>query len=108
MLPNWRSLLFVPADNQACQQKALTLGADAVILDLEDGVAAAAKAQAQQHIAQAAKALRDAGIGVVVRINSNWRAVMEDLAFAVDADVQAIMVPKVEDGAPAGYRGDAR
>jgi citrate lyase subunit beta / citryl-CoA lyase len=97
MLPNCRSLLFVPADNSTRLQKALALGADAVILDLEDGVTSAAKAQARQNIALAAQQLHDGGIGVVVRINAGWRDVMADLAAAIDPSMQAIMVPKVED-----------
>lgn len=99
MLPPWRSLLFVPADNRARRDKALTLAADAVILDLEDGVAAGAKAQAREELAAAATALRERGIGVVVRINSGWRNVLADLAVAVHPAVQALMLPKVEDPA---------
>ena len=38
-----RSLLFAPANHARRVEKALTLGADAVILDLEDAVATARK-----------------------------------------------------------------
>ena len=41
-----RSLLFVPADGGKKLQKALTCGADAVIVDLEDSIAHDGKAQA--------------------------------------------------------------
>ena len=37
-LPSWRSLLFIPANNQAFVRKAHSRGADAIILDLEDSV----------------------------------------------------------------------
>ena len=37
----WRSMLFAPADNAERCAKAARAGADAVILDLEDGVALA-------------------------------------------------------------------
>ena len=42
-----RSFLFVPASEERKLAKASTLPADAVILDLEDGVAAARKAEAR-------------------------------------------------------------
>lgn len=42
-----RSLLFVPGDRPERMEKALTLGADALILDLEDSVALAGKAAAR-------------------------------------------------------------
>jgi citrate lyase subunit beta / citryl-CoA lyase len=93
---SWRSLLLVPADNEALLQRAFTTAADAVVLDLEDGVAAAAKTKARECIPAAARALAVAGIGVVVRINVAWRAVLADLEVAVSTDVHAIMVPKVE------------
>ncbi|GAO38330.1 putative citrate lyase beta subunit [Sphingomonas changbaiensis NBRC 104936] len=46
-----RSLLFVPGDRPERMEKALTLGADALILDLEDSVAPANKAAARAAIA---------------------------------------------------------
>ena len=42
-----RSLLFVPADSEKKLAKSLELGADCVIVDLEDSVAPAAKAKAR-------------------------------------------------------------
>ena len=42
-LPNWRSLLYVPASAEKFVAKAHERGADVVILDLEDGVAPDAK-----------------------------------------------------------------
>ena len=43
-----RSLLFVPGDRPDRMEKALDAGADALILDLEDAVAPAAKAEARK------------------------------------------------------------
>ena len=43
-----RSFLFVPADSERKMQKAFVSGADALIFDLEDSVAANAKADARQ------------------------------------------------------------
>lgn len=106
MQNHWRSLLFVPADNPSRQQKAATVGADAVILDLEDGVAADAKASAREGIAAAATQLHDAGVTVTVRINTGWQAVMADLNAAVCPAVSAIMLPKVESAAHAEVIGE--
>jgi len=46
-----RSLLFVPGDRSERMEKALTLGADALILDLEDSVAPGNKPAARRAIA---------------------------------------------------------
>ena len=46
-----RSLLFVPGDRPDRMEKALGAGADALILDLEDSVAPAAKAEARRAVA---------------------------------------------------------
>ena len=46
-----RSLLFVPGDRPDRMEKALGAGADALILDLEDAVAPAAKAEARKAVA---------------------------------------------------------
>ena len=100
MLPiRWRSLLFVPADDASRRGKAAVSGADAVILDLEDGVADAAKPAARAGLADAARMVAAAGPAVVVRVNAGWLAVIEDLRAAIGPDVRAVMVPKVEDTA---------
>ena len=46
-----RSLLFVPGDRPERMEKALNSGADAIILDMEDAVAAANKVYARRAIA---------------------------------------------------------
>ncbi len=43
-----RSYLFVPADSERKMKKAMDSGADALILDLEDSVAPAARPQARE------------------------------------------------------------
>ena len=47
-----RSLLFVPADSERKFGKATTIGADALILDLEDSVAPSRKAFARDAVRQ--------------------------------------------------------
>ncbi|MBL4801060.1 MAG: CoA ester lyase [Emcibacter sp.] len=96
MTYDWRSLLFIPADNPERQAKAQKTGADAVILDLEDGVAPAAKPAARIDLSAAAQKMKDANIPVVVRVNSGWRELMLDLEVAICPAVQVIMLPKVE------------
>ena len=89
-----RSYLFVPGDRPERFAKAMASGADAVIVDLEDAVAAAAKDAARSALT----AWLDAGDGpVVVRVNdvtSTWFAA--DLDAVARSGVVALMVPKAE------------
>ena len=94
-LPVWRSMLFVPANNPAYIDKAHLRGADAIILDLEDGVPLAEKVAARQGLAGAVTRVAASGADVVVRINASLRLAAADLASAVSAGVRAICVPKV-------------
>ncbi|MGB8529220.1 MAG: aldolase/citrate lyase family protein, partial [Rhodoplanes sp.] len=50
-----RSVLYMPGSNARALEKAKTLPADAIILDLEDSVAPDAKAEARRQVAQAVK-----------------------------------------------------
>jgi citrate lyase subunit beta/citryl-CoA lyase len=91
-----RSVLYMPGSNARALEKARTLAADGVILDLEDSVAPDAKEAARHQVAEAVKA---GGFGtreVVIRVNgvdTPWHA--EDLAAAAHAAPDAILVPKV-------------
>ena len=91
-----RSALYMPASNLKALEKARTLPADAVILDLEDAVAPEAKETAR---AQAVEAVKAGGFGrreVVIRVNgldTPWGR--DDLAAAASAGPDAILVPKV-------------
>ena len=91
-----RSALYMPGSNARALEKARSLPADAVILDLEDAVAPSAKDLARDQVAAAVAA---GGFGrreVVVRVNglgTEWgRADVEALA---KAGADAILVPKV-------------
>ena len=91
-----RTILAVPGSSDRFIEKARTLAVDALFLDLEDAVAPAAKALARD---QAVAAVRQGGFGrreVVIRVNgldTPWG--LEDLAAAIDARPDAILVPKV-------------
>lgn len=95
----WRSLLFIPANDEGRIAKAHTRGADAVILDLEDGVSASEKSSARALLAAGVAQLAGEGQDVVVRINGPWRLAVADLEAAVIPGVSALIVPKVEDAA---------
>ena len=92
-----RSVLYMPGANTRALDKGRTLPADALILDLEDSVAADAKAQARENVVEA---VRTGGYGyreLVVRINplaSPWG--YADLVAAATCGADAILLPKVE------------
>jgi citrate lyase subunit beta / citryl-CoA lyase len=96
-LPLWRSMLFVPTNVEKFVESAPTRGADAYILDLEDSIPAAEKANARTLVRQAAAKVGRTGADVVVRINRPWRLSVRDIEASVDANVCALMVPKVAD-----------
>ena len=91
-----RSALYMPGSNARALEKARSLPADVVILDLEDAVAPDAKETARAQVSAAVSA---GGFGpreVVVRVNgldTPWGE--EDLAAAVACVPDAILLPKV-------------
>ncbi len=95
-LPVWRSLLFVPVTVRRFVDGAARRGADAIILDLEDSVAASEKARARALVAEAAEIVSRGGADVVVRINRPWRLAVRDLEAVVGPRVQALALPKVD------------
>lgn len=95
-----RSLLFVPGDRPDRMAKALNLGADALIFDLEDAVAPASKAEARQMVADRLGAERGHGVTLVVRINPLDSGFAEDdLKAVLPHRPDAIMLPKAEGAA---------
>ncbi|HEX6077984.1 MAG TPA: CoA ester lyase [Methylomirabilota bacterium] len=92
-----RSVLFMPGSNARALEKARTLPADALILDLEDAVAPEAKAAARARVLDAVRAGGYGPREVIVRVNAPgtpWAA--EDLAAVAHAPVDAVLLPKVE------------
>jgi citrate lyase subunit beta / citryl-CoA lyase len=91
-----RSVLYMPGSNARAIEKARSLSADALILDLEDAVAPDAKAAARQQVCEAVRA---GGFGrreIFVRINAPdtpWGG--DDLAAAAAAAPDVILLPKV-------------
>ena len=91
-----RSVLYMPGSNARAIEKARTLLADAVILDLEDSVAPDAKAAARRQVTDAVSAGGFGAREVVVRINgldTQWW--LDDLNAVGKAKPDAVLVPKV-------------
>ncbi len=92
-----RSVLYMPGSNARALEKAKTLPADALILDLEDAVAPDAKETARSQVCAAVRA---GGFGpreVVIRINGFATPYgADDFAAALEAKPDAILLPKVE------------
>lgn len=114
-----RSALYMPGANARALEKARTLDADVLLLDLEDAVAPAAKAEARRLVREALSAGGYGHRELVVRVNGQgtpWQ--VEDLAAAAASGADAVLLPKVEaaeqvraaeaalsaHGAPAGLR----
>ncbi|ABF44662.1 HpcH/HpaI aldolase/citrate lyase family protein [Deinococcus geothermalis] len=94
----WRSVLYVPGDKPRAIEKARTLRADAVILDLEDAVAPEHKDAARGNV-KAALAWRWPG-PLLVRVNglgTPWEHADREMALL--AGVDGLVLPKVEDAA---------
>jgi citrate lyase subunit beta/citryl-CoA lyase len=92
-----RSALFMPGSNRRAMEKARTLEADVLVMDLEDAVAPAAKAEARGLVLGE---LAAGGYGhreLVVRVNGGdtpWGG--NDLAEAAHSGADAVLLPKVE------------
>lgn len=90
-----RTVLFLPASNARAIEKARTLGADVVVLDLEDAVAPEAKEAAREAVGAAL----GAGFGegrVAVRVNgleTEWGE--RDLVVAAACGAAVVIAPKV-------------
>lgn len=92
-----RSILFAPGSRPERFEKALASGADAVCLDLEDGVAPAAKDAARDAVTRFLEGWEGGGPELVVRVNDpRTPRGRRDLEALRGAPADAVMVPKVE------------
>lgn len=96
-----RSWMFVPGHRQRMIDKALGLDADALMLDLEDGVAPAEKDQARRLIGEALARERQPREPLrFVRINAiGHRRMEDDLAAVLRPGLDGLVLPKVESAA---------
>ena len=92
-----RSVLYMPGSNARALEKARTLAADGLILDLEDAVSPDAKEVARVQVCEAAKAGGYGGRELLVRVNglgTPWGHA--DVAAAAVCGAHGILIPKVE------------
>lgn len=93
-----RSFLYVPGCEERKLAKAQTLGADAVILDLEDSVAPERKAEARARITGLLQGGPDPATEWLIRLNGVTSPHFDaDLACAVAAAPDGLVIPKVDD-----------
>lgn len=93
-----RTMLFMPGNNPGMLQNAAIMGADSVILDLEDAVSISEKDSARILVKEAIKNIDYSGVEVVVRINpldNEFGAVDVDVIARVKPD--ALLVPKADE-----------
>ena len=92
-----RSVLYMPGANGRALEKAKTIAADSLILDLEDSVAPDAQETARANVAQAVKTSGYGNRELVIRINgleTPWGP--DDLKMAAGANPHAVLVPKIK------------
>ena len=96
-----RSFLFVPADSPRKLEKSLTSGADAVIIDLEDAIAADQKEAARTNAAAFIKGLAASASRppIFVRVNGLESGLTDaDLDAVLPARPYGVVLPKGEGG----------
>jgi len=96
-----RSLLFVPGDSERKQAKALGSGADALILDLEDSVAAAQLPAARQRVRELLQSQTDRSRQQLwVRVNALSSGILlQDLVAVFPGAPNGIVLPKAASAA---------
>ena len=93
----YRSLVFVPGIRENMIEKARGFAADVIVLDLEDSVPPAEKAQARRIVRRAIPALAALGHTVHVRVNPvDSGLARDDLAAVVCPELSGIGLPKAE------------
>ena len=95
----FKSLLFVPASRLDMAQRAHKRGADAIILDLEDGVAEADRHAARSTLGALLEGLWREGVEALVRINSMDDGGALDIEAIPKEFSPALLLPKVSDPA---------
>lgn len=94
-----RALLYVPGSDLRKIEKATTLNADSVCVDLEDGVAANRKSEARVTLGQALRSLDFRRSERLARINAIGTGLeLDDLADVLLARPDGVVIPKVNDG----------
>lgn len=93
-----RSMLFMPGNNPGMLQSAPILGADSVILDLEDAVSIEEKDSARNLVCEAIKTIDYSNVELVVRINPlDTEFGHLDLKSIAKVKPDTILVPKADE-----------
>jgi citrate lyase subunit beta-like protein len=93
-----RALLYMPGSDWHKIEKATTLGADSVCLDLEDGVAPNRKAEARETVARALHSLDFHRSERLARINAVGSGLETDDLAVLPARPAGIVIPKAASG----------
>jgi citrate lyase subunit beta/citryl-CoA lyase len=93
----FKSLLFVPASKPDIVERAHTRGADAIILDFEDGIADADRAAARAELGTMLTGLKSKGTQVLVRINALNDGGISDIEAIPEEFTLPLLIPKVSD-----------
>lgn len=90
-----RTMLFMPGNNPGMLQNAGILGADSIILDLEDAVSLTEKDSARILVREAIKNIDYINVEVVVRVNPiTTEFAQEDIDVIARVKPDALMIPK--------------
>lgn len=97
-MPPRRALLFMPGDDRHKIEKGAALGADAVIMDMEDGVALSRKPQARETVAAALREIDFGRSERLVRLNpiEPEGLYIADLEATAPCQPDGYVLPKVE------------
>ena len=96
-----RSIMYVPGNNPKMVEKAPSIPADIITLDLEDSVPPSEKEAARKLVAEKLKYAGSGGAQVYVRIN-NWETEM------TNDDLEAVVWEARRTGTPPRYPGRDR
>jgi citrate lyase subunit beta/citryl-CoA lyase len=95
-----RTMLFMPGNNPGMLLNAAILGADSVILDLEDAVSLTEKDSARILVREAIKNIDYSNVEVVVRVNPmDSQFGVEDVKVISKVKPDALLVPKADEEA---------
>jgi len=90
-----RTMLFMPGNNPGMLQSAGILGADSIILDLEDAVSLTEKDSARILVREAIKNLDYSNVELVVRVNPiTTEFALKDIDVIARVKPDALMIPK--------------
>ena len=91
----YKSMLFMPGNNPGMLFSSSILGADAIIIDLEDAVSASEKDAARILVREYLSSFENSTADVLVRVNPTDTPYFEDdIKMVMNAKVDAIMLPK--------------